>query len=99
MDVSENRPIAPNLLHVAAFSIILDMAGTIEAEAGISLLGLGIQDPDSSLGLMISAAAGNIDVHPQEIMVPSTVLAIILAFSFLGDALQDAFDPQEKKLV
>lgn len=89
------RHIAPNLISIVIVTATLNMAGTIEGEAGISLLGIGIQDPGSSLGLMISAAAESIDVHPWEIMVPSVVLAIIiLAFSFLGDALQDAFNPR-----
>jgi peptide/nickel transport system permease protein len=89
------RHIAPNLISIVLVSATLDMAGTIEGEAGISLLGMGIQDPGSSLGLMISSAAANVDAHPWEIMVPSVVLAIIiLAFSFLGDALQDAFNPR-----
>lgn len=89
------RHITPNLISIIIVVATLDMAGTIEGEAGISLLGIGIQNPGSSLGLMISAAAESIDVHPWEIMVPSVVLAIIiLAFSFLGDALQDAFNPR-----
>lgn len=89
------RHITPNLLSIVLVSTTLDMAGTIQAEAGISLLGIGIQNPGSSLGLMISSAAENIDLHPWEVMVPSIVLAIIiLAFSFLGDALQDAFNPR-----
>lgn len=89
------RHIAPNLLSIVLVSATLDMAGSIQAEAGISLLGIGIQNPGSSLGLMISAATENIDVHPWEIMIPSVVLAIvILAFSFLGDAIQEAFHPR-----
>ncbi len=89
------RHITPNLLSIVIVTATLNMAGTIEGEAGISLLGIGIQNPGSSLGLMISSAAEGIDVHPWEIMIPSVVLAIIiLAFSFLGDALQDAFNPR-----
>lgn len=89
------RHIAPNLLSIVLVSATLDIAGTIQAEAGISLLGIGIQNPGSSLGLMISAATANIDLHPWEIMVPSVVLAlIVLAFSFLSDALQEAFNPR-----
>jgi peptide/nickel transport system permease protein len=89
------RHLTPNLLNIVIVSATLNMAGTIEAEAGISLLGLGIQPPGSSVGLMIADAAPAITVHPWEILVPSILLAIIvLAFSFLGDALQDAFDPR-----
>jgi oligopeptide transport system permease protein len=89
------RHIIPNLLSIAIISATLDMAGTIGAEAGVSLLGLGIQSPGSSVGLMIASASPYITVHPWELMVPSVVLTIIiLAFSFFGDAVQDAFEPQ-----
>jgi len=88
------RHITPNLLSIVVFSVVLDMAGTIEGEAGISLLGIGIQPPGSSIGLMISSAAPSIASHPWEIMVPTIALTVIvLAFAFLGDAFQDAFDP------
>jgi oligopeptide transport system permease protein len=89
------RHIVPNLISVLIVAASLDMAGTIGAEAGISLLGLGIQPPGSSLGLMIASAAPFTAVYPWEVMVPSVVLTlIVLAFSFLGDALRDAFDPR-----
>lgn len=91
------RHITPNLLSVVIFSVVLDMIGTIEGEAGISLLGIGVQPPGSSLGLMISDASPSIAIYPWEIIVPSAVIAIIvLAFAFFGDALQDAFDPGGK---
>jgi peptide/nickel transport system permease protein len=57
-----------------------------------------VQDPGSSLGLMIAERAEAIDTpHPWEVLLPCIVLAIIvLAFSFLGDGLRDAFDPRSK---
>jgi oligopeptide transport system permease protein len=46
---------------------------------------------------MISAASEFVDTHPWEVLVPCIVLAIIvLAFSFFGDGLRDAFDPRSK---
>jgi peptide/nickel transport system permease protein len=46
---------------------------------------------------MISDATNLIDTHPWEVLLPSLVLTIIvLAFSFLGDGLRDAFDPRSK---
>lgn len=92
------RHITPNLLSIAIFSVVLDMVGTISGEAGISVLGIGVQPPGSSIGLMISDASPYVASHPWELMVPTTALTIIvLAFAFLGDAFQDAFDPQGKK--
>jgi len=92
------RHIVPNLISIVIVASTLNIAGTIIGEAGISLLGLGVQDPGSSLGLMIAERAEAIDTpHPWEVLLPCIVLAIIvLAFSFIGDGLRDAFDPRSK---
>jgi oligopeptide transport system permease protein len=93
------RHIIPNLSSIVVVAATLDISGTIIGEAGLSLLGLGVQAPGSSIGLMISDASsgGNLQVHPWEVLLPSIVLTIlVLAFSFLGDGLRDAFDPRSK---
>jgi peptide/nickel transport system permease protein len=91
------KHIIPNLFSIVVVASTLNIANTIVGEAGISLLGLGVQQPGSSIGLMISDGSGVIDSHPWEVLVPSIVLAlIVLAFSFLGDGLRDAFDPRSK---
>jgi ABC-type dipeptide/oligopeptide/nickel transport system permease subunit len=91
------RHIVPNLFSIVITAATLNIANTIIGEAGISLLGLGVQPPGSSIGLMISDAANLIDTHPWEALLPSIALAVIvLAFSFLGDGLRDAFDPRAK---
>ena len=91
------RHIVPNLFSIVVVTATLNMSNTIVGEAGISLLGLGVQPPGSSIGLMISDATNYVSVYPWEIMVPATTLAlIVLSFSFLGDGLRDAFDPRSK---
>ena len=91
------RHIVPNLFSIVVVASTLNIANTVIGEAGLSVLGLGVQQPGSSLGLMISDASGSINVHPFEVLLPSIVLTIIvLAFSFLGDGLRDAFDPRSK---
>jgi oligopeptide transport system permease protein len=91
------RHIVPNLFSIVVVAATLNMVNTIVAEAGISLLGLGVQTPGSSIGLMISQAQASVSSHPWEILLPSGVLAIIvLCFSFFGDGLRDAFDPRSK---
>jgi oligopeptide transport system permease protein len=91
------RHIVPNLFSIVVVAATLNISGTIIGEAGISLLGLGVQSPGSSIGLMISDGSALVQVYPWEVMVPSVVLAlIVLAFSFLGDGLRDAFDPRSK---
>jgi oligopeptide transport system permease protein len=91
------RHIIPNLFSIVVVASTLNIVGTIVAEAGISLLGLGVQTPGSSIGLMISQAQNLVASHPWETLLPSGVLAIIvLCFSFFGDGLRDAFDPRSK---
>lgn len=91
------RHIIPNLFSIVVIASTLNIAGTIIGEAGLSLLNLGVQPPGSSLGLMISDASSTIQSNPWEILLPSIVLTlIVLAFSFLGDGLRDAFDPRSK---
>lgn len=91
------RHLVPNLFSIVVVAASLDIAGIVIGEAGLSFLGLGVQTPGSSIGLMINDATATIDTHPWEILVPAVTLTIIvLAFSFLGDGLQSAFDPRSK---
>jgi peptide/nickel transport system permease protein len=91
------RHIVPNLFSIVVIASTLNISNTIIAEAGISYLGLGVQPPGSSIGLMISDASQYITSHPWEAVVPCAVLAaIVLCFSFLGDGVRDAFDPRAK---
>lgn len=91
------RHIVPNLFSIVIVASTLNISNTIVGEAGISYLGLGVQQPGSSIGLMISQASAFVDTNPWQILLPSFILvAIVLSFSFLGDGLRDAFDPRSK---
>lgn len=91
------KHIVPNLFSIVVVASTLNLANTIIGEAGLSLLNLGVQPPGSSLGVMISDASTTMSIYPWEVLLPSIVLTIIvLAFSFLGDGLRDAFDPRSK---
>ncbi len=92
------RHIIPNLFSIVVVAATLDISSTIVGEAGISMLGLGVQSPGSSIGLMIASGSQYVSVHPWEVLVPCVTLAlIVLAFSFTGDGLRDAFDPRSKE--
>lgn len=91
------RHIVPNLLNILVLTATLDLGGIIIGEAGISLLGLGVQPPGSSLGLMIVEGLNVIDAHPWEVLCPALVLTgIVLALSYVGDGIQKAFNPRMK---
>ncbi|GCE27997.1 glutathione transport system permease protein GsiD [Dictyobacter alpinus] len=91
------RHIVPNLFSIVMVASTLNITGTIIGEAGISYLGLGVQPPGASIGLMISDASQSLSAYPWELLVPSlTLVIIVLSFSFIGDGLRDAFDPHSK---
>jgi peptide/nickel transport system permease protein len=87
----------PNVAWLIAVAATLDVASVIVNEATLSLLGLGIEEPGASLGLMIFRAAGKIERYPLQVFIPAlAITALVLAFSFLGDGLRDAFDPRSR---
>jgi oligopeptide transport system permease protein len=64
-------------------------------EATLSFLGLGIQPPDASWGVLISEGAASMAVYPWMLIGPSLFFsATLLALNLLGDALRDALDPK-----
>ena len=91
------RHLLPNVAWLIAVAATLDVAGVIVNEATLSLLGLGIEEPGASLGLMIFRAAGKLERFPLQVFLPALAITLlVLAFSFLGDGLRDAFDPRSR---
>jgi len=89
------RHILPNVVGLIIISSTLDVASVVVNEAVLSLLGLGIQPPDPSIGKMINDSMPFLEASPLQVFFPSAVLMlIVLTVSFLGDGLRDAFDPQ-----
>ena len=90
------RHILPNAL-APVFVLATGYLGTaIVVEASLSYLGLGVPPPDPSWGNMIFAGSrGNLEAAPWLSVFPGLALALVVfSFSFLGDALRDAFDPR-----
>lgn len=87
----------PNVAWLIIVAATLDVASVIVNEATLSLLGLGIEEPGASLGLMIFRAASKIERFPLQVFIPAVIItALVLAFSFLGDGLRDALDPRSR---
>ena len=91
------RHLLPNVAWLIAIAATLDVASVIVNEATLSLLGLGIEEPGASLGLMIFRAASKLERYPLQVFIPAlAITALVLAFSFLGDGLRDALDPRTR---
>jgi oligopeptide transport system permease protein len=91
------RHIAPNLVGVIAAFLALLTPRVILLESFLSFLGLGVQEPLTSLGVLVAEGARNIEDAPWLLIFPATLLTLILyALNFLGDGLRDALDPRER---
>ena len=90
------RYILPNALGPLLVALSFGIPGAIIAESGLALLGLGVQPPTPSWGTMIVEGQQWVLVSPHLLIWPASLFAItMLAFTWIGDGLRDAFDPQE----
>lgn len=65
--------------------------------AGLSFFGLGVNPPTADWGYMVNTAKGSITTDPHVVMMPSLAIIIVsLSFTFLGDGLRNALDPQSE---
>ena len=92
------KQILPNLLGPIIVYTTLTIPGFILTEASLSFLGLGVQAPNSSWGILLSEGARYIETQPRMLIVPSLMFSVtLLALNFLGDGLRDALDPKASK--
>jgi ABC-type dipeptide/oligopeptide/nickel transport system permease subunit len=90
------RHLLPNAIAPVIVAITLAIPGAIFAEAGLSYLGIGINEPTPSLGKMVADSAPYIRVYWYLGLFPTLFIALImLGFSFVGDGLRDAMDPRQ----
>ena len=88
------RYIIPNVVGPVVVYVTLLIPTNILIESYLSFIGLGVQEPLTSWGLLISQAVGQLDTAPWLILFPATLLAITMfCFNFIGDGLRDALDP------
>jgi len=91
------RHIVPNLLGPVIVYVTLTIPGVILAESFLSFLGMGVQEPLTSLGALISSGALSMDQAPWLLIFPSlTMVATLMAFNLIGDGLRDAIDPKDR---
>ncbi len=87
------RHLLPNALAPMIITITLAIPTAIFAEAGLSFLGIGINEPTPSLGKMVADSAPYIRVYWHLGFFPTLAIALaMLGFTFVGDGLRDALD-------
>ncbi len=93
------RHIVPNLIGVVVVYMSLLVPTMILTESFISFLGLGVQEPNTSLGALLNRGAGALQsgVTTWQFYFPLTVFIVLLfALFFIGDGLRDALDPKDR---
>jgi peptide/nickel transport system permease protein len=92
------RHLLPNATGAIIVQTTLNIATAILAEAALSFVGLGVQPPDTSLGLLVNQARQAVETRPWLFYWPGVmIIAIALTISFIGDGLRDAFDPRQTR--
>ncbi len=88
----------PNILGPVIIYASLTVPAVMLLEAVLSFLGLGVQPPMSSWGLLIKDGAEKIDVYPWLLIFPALFFsATLFSLNFIGDGLRDALDPKSSK--
>ena len=87
------RHIVPNLFGIVIVYLTLTIPQAILAESFLSFLGLGIQEPQTSLGALVEGGVKQMEGAAWALLIPGGLLAaVLLCFNFLGDGLRDFFD-------
>ena len=91
------RHVIPNVLGPVVVYVTLTVPEVIMTESFLSFLGLGVQEPYTSWGVLISEGAGQMESAPWMLIYPAAFLAVTLfCFNFIGDGLRDALDPKDR---
>ena len=91
------RHIVPNLAGIVAVYATVTVPTIILTESVLSFLGLGVQEPMTSWGVLIQDGAQKLDAMPWLLLCPAVLLcATLYCVNFVGDGLRDALDPRER---
>ncbi len=91
------RHVIPNVVGPVIVYVTLTIPSVILAESFLSFLGLGVQEPLTSWGVLISEGANAMETAPWTLIFPAVFMAITLfCFNFIGDGLRDALDPKDR---
>jgi ABC-type dipeptide/oligopeptide/nickel transport system permease subunit len=92
------KELLPNLWAPVIVVVSLSLPGFLAAEAVYSYLGIGVQPPASTWGILLSNATRYVTVMPSFFLIAAgSLVIVVLAFNLVGDALRDALDPRSDR--
>ncbi len=91
------RHILPNVVGPVIVYVTLTVPAVILTESFLSFLGLGVQEPFTSWGVLISDGKDQMESYPWMLIFPAVFMVLTLfCFNFIGDGLRDALDPKDR---
>jgi oligopeptide transport system permease protein len=92
------KDLIPNTVSVIVINVMFTIPSAIFTEAFLSFIGIGLAEPQASLGVLINGGYQVLRTYPHVLIFPAiTIVLIMVCFSILGDGLRDALDPQMRK--
>lgn len=92
------KHLIPNTVGVIVINVMFTIPSAIFTEAFLSFIGIGLQEPQASLGVLINNGYQVLRNFPHVLIFPAVVIVLIMVcFSILGDGLRDAMDPRMRK--
>jgi peptide/nickel transport system permease protein len=90
--------VVPNVIGPVTVTVTILLSTAILAETALSYLGFGVQAPDVSLGLLVSASSTAVSTRPWLFYFPGLfIIVIALTVNFIGDGLREALDPKQNR--
>ena len=87
--------LVPNAVSVIVINVMFTIPSAIFTEAFLSFIGIGLAEPQASLGVLINNGYQVLQNFPHVMIFPAIIIILIMVcFSILGDGLRDALDPQ-----
>ncbi len=92
------KHLIPNTLGILILNTATSLPSYIFQESTLGFLGMGLQPPETSLGVLISLGQTSMQFYPYQLLFPAGILVlIVLAFNLFGEGLRDALDPKLRK--
>ncbi len=91
------RHILPNSIGPVITQAMMAVPTTIFSESFLAYIGLGLQAPNSSIGVMLSTGQKVLMQYPTQVLYPAIIISLLMiCFNLFGDGLRDAFDPTQR---
>lgn len=92
------KHLIPNTVGVIVINTMFTIPNAVFTEAYLSFIGLGLQEPNASLGVLINNGYSVLQSYPHVLIFPAVIIVLIMVcFSIFGDGLRDALDPKMRK--